>query len=266
MNRWCWTVCALLALTMLFGANDANAGSRNDKNKSKFTPEQLVDFSKQVERVAASQGARVFILSRLGRPQSDLTEGIQFTHTAIGVYSNITLEDGTTTPGYAIYNLYMKVGDDTKSELVMDFPVDFFAGAELLKAGITVPDEKVQKRLLELIQSGRYAKLHNPKYSTLSNPYNSQFQNCTEFVLDVLNAAIYQSVNKAQLKANTRAYFNAQPIKMSGLKLSLGAMFMDELTLEDHHSKVKTATFTTITNYLRDNDLLQHHEVVRWAE
>jgi hypothetical protein len=123
----------------------------------------------------------------------------------------------------------------------------------------------VQKRFLEVIQSGRYAQLHNPKYSTISNPYNRQFQNCTEFVLDVLNAAIYQTDSKAQLKANTRAYFKAQPIKMSGLKLSLGAMFMDQLTLEDHNAKLKTATFTTITHYLRDNDLLQHHEVVRWA-
>lgn len=255
----------ILMLGLLVGAFDASAGSRAGERNPAFTVEQLLDFSKQVEKVAAQHGARVFILSRQGRPEKDLTEGVYFTHTAIAVYSTITTADGGTMPGYAIHNLYLKTGDDTKSELVTDFPVDFFGASEVLKAGISVPSPRLQKRLLKLIQSDKYAGLHNPNYSTLANPYNNQFQNCTEFVLDVVNAAIYQTDDKVQLKANTKAYFKAQRIKMSGIKLALGAMFMEELTLKDHTSKVKTATFTTITDYLRDNDMLKHHEIVTWS-
>jgi hypothetical protein len=41
----------------------------------------------------------------------------------------------------------------------------------------------------------------------LANPFNIQFQNCTEFTLDLINAAIYQTKDIAQLKANAKAYF-----------------------------------------------------------
>ncbi|MCP4696531.1 MAG: DUF2145 domain-containing protein [Gammaproteobacteria bacterium] len=35
--------------------------------------------------------------------------------------------------------------------------------------------------------------------------FSSRFQNCTEYVLDVLNAAIYQTNDIKQLKANASA-------------------------------------------------------------
>lgn len=171
-----------------------------------FPPEQIIGFAKKVERTLASEGARVAILARMGRPLADMPEGMRFTHVAFAVYSTITLANGSTVPGYAIYNLYQNDDQPNVSHLAQDFPVDFFAGVAVLEAGILIPSPELQQRLLEVIGSPVYAALHDPRYSLIANPYTLGRQNCTEFVLDVINAAIYQTNDINIIKANMREY------------------------------------------------------------
>src|SRR5690606_22934133 len=75
---------------------------------SHFTPEAIGQFAKSVEHYAAEAGARAFIIARQGRPESELPDGIRFTHTAIAIYSTVTTADGRQLKGYAIHNLYQK--------------------------------------------------------------------------------------------------------------------------------------------------------------
>lgn len=249
MKKLITTLIITLSITLpCFAGSNQNA-------ESKFTAEQITRFAKNVEKYAAEQGARAFIIARVGRPQSELPKGIRFTHTAIAIYSNITLADGEVVKGYAIHNLYQQAGKPEKSDLVIDYPVDFFWGAEELTAGIIIPNPELQLRIIEVISSGQNRILHNNNYSVIANPFNSQFQNCTEHTLDVINAAIYQTTEIEQLKINAKAHFNAQKINTNPLKLTLGSMFMDDVTTQDHQGKVYTSTFTTIGNYLTENQL-----------
>ena len=220
-------------------------------------PLEVSKFAKSVEKYAASQGARAFIIGRVGQPEKSLPKGISYTHTAIAIYSDIQLDDGQFAKGYAIYNLYQKEGDLDKSTLVTDYPVDFFWGANVLKAGIVIPSHQLQIRLIEAIQQGNNKRLHNPKYSLLSNPFNSKYQNCTEHTLDMINSAIYHTTDIKQLKANSKEYFIPQKLKVSGLKLALGGLFSKGIHKSDHKGKPKTATFTTIAQYLASFDLLK---------
>ncbi|MDP5031572.1 MAG: DUF2145 domain-containing protein [Paraglaciecola sp.] len=233
----------------------AEAGSKANQAPS-HEPQQIVSFAKDVEKYAAAQGARAFIIARVGRPQKDLPKGIQFTHTAVAIYSDITLDSGEVIQGYAIHNLYQKDGEVDKSQLITDYPVDFFWGAHDLKAGIIIPTQEIQTRLIALISAGDDKRLHNERYSVLANPFNSQFQNCTEYTLDLLNAAIYQTTDIQKLKANASAYFTAQRVHTSGFKLMLGSMFQDDISTKDHKGKVATATFTTIAKYLNQYGLV----------
>lgn len=233
----------------------AAAGSKANQAPS-HEPQQIVSFAKDVEKYAAAQGARAFIIAREGRPEKDLPKGIKFTHTAVAIYSDITLDSGEVIQGYAIHNLYQKDGELDKSQLITDYPVDFFWGAYDLKAGIIIPTQEIQSRLIELISSGKDKLLHNERYSVLSNPLNSQFQNCTEYTLDLLNAAIYQTTDVSKLKTNASAYFTPQRLHTSGFKLMLGSIFQDDITTKDHKGKVATATFTTIAKYLNQYDLV----------
>ncbi|MBF0214680.1 MAG: DUF2145 domain-containing protein [Magnetococcales bacterium] len=245
----------LLIVPVMMGASDADASSGSGApTPSRFTSDQISAFAKQVEKTLAAQGARVAILARMGRPASELPPGMHFTHVAFAVYSEITTRDGRKLPGYAIHNLYQKSDRPDVSELVMDYPVDFFAGVAELEAGILIPSAKLQQRLLSWIGTPEYRALHDPHYSVIANPYTLGRQNCTEFVLDVLHAAIHQTGDVRVIKEAEKRYFEAQEVAVNPFKLMLGAMFSQEVATDDHPGPPVTATFEKIASFLKKYD------------
>jgi len=245
---------AIMIIALLF-SSFAFAGS-TQSNEIQFSVEDVDNFAKEVELYAAQEGARAFIIARVGRPEKDLPKGINFTHTAIAVYSSITLQTGEVVKGYAIHNLYQKAGKLNKSELVIDYPVDFFWGVNSLKAGIIIPTPDLQQRIIKVIASGKDKQMHNENYSVIANPFNNTFQNCTEHTLNILNAGVYQTTDMTQLKNNAEQHFKPQKIKANPIKLLLGNWFIDDVSTKDHQGKVYTTTFTTIGKYLQKNELL----------
>lgn len=254
--RYLTTVWLLLTLgcTASAQATGFSSSSSQAGEALHYSVEQVIKFAKKVERTMADKGAYVAILARMGRPRSELPEGMHFTHVAFAVYSEITTSDGRKVPGYAIHNLYQKDAQPDVSDLVQDFPVDFFAGAAELEAGIIIPSTELQRRLLSVIGSPAYGTLHEPHYSVIANPYTLGKQNCTEFVLDVTNAAIYQTDDIGKIKANEKAYFVGQKVNVNPFKLMLGSMFSKEVSTSDHHGETITATFETIGKYLKKYD------------
>ena len=233
------------------GFSSASSGGGETTN---FKAEEIITFAKKVERTLASKGAHVAILARMGRPLSEMPRGMRFTHVAFVVYSQIQTADGRSLPGYAIHNLYQYDDKPNTSRLVIDYPVDFFSGVAHMEAGILIPSAELQQRLVKLIASPAYASLHEPRYSVIANPFNEGRQNCTEFVLDVINSAIYQTANVKQLKQVAQKYFVAQPVEVSPFKLLLGSVFSAEVATSDHPSKPVIATFERISDYLLKYD------------
>lgn len=231
------------------------AGS-TQSTESKYTASQVDRFSKDVEKFAANKGARAFLIARVGRPVKELPEGINFTHTAIALYSTITLDSGEKVKGYAIHNLYQKEGEPNKSELVIDYPVDFFWGVDSLKAGIIIPSEALQMRVIDVIAKGKDKKLHNEEYSVIANPFNNKFQNCTEHTLNLLNAGIYNSDDIIELKSHSAQHFSPHKIDVNPVKLLLGNWFVDDVSLNDHTGDIYTTTFTSLGEYLKTNELV----------
>jgi len=245
---------ACIFIYMLLISMAVNAGSEQ-AGKPQFTPETIAHFSKNVEKYAAAQGARAFIIARRGRAESELPKGIRFTHTAIAIYSSIQLDNGEVAKGYAIHNLYQDAQQPDVSHLITDYPVDFFWGAYAMEAGIIIPTIEVQNALIALYSEDKAKLLHNPRYSVVANPFNSKRQNCTEYTLDVLNSAVYSTTNTKQLKANAKAYFKPQKVEMSRAKLGIASMFNDGITLSDHGRKVETTTFSSLARYMQQYGL-----------
>jgi hypothetical protein len=243
----------LAGIFALFVSLTASAGSMAG-GEAYFPPEQIIRFSKQVERVLAAKGARVAIVARAGRRAAELPEGMHFTHVSFLLYSEITTADGRKLHGYVVYNEYQSNEHPDTSSLVQDFPVDFFAGVAELEAGVIIPSPRLQMRLFDTITSPIYRQLHDPHYSAIANPYTLGRQNCTEHTLDVINAAIYQTEDVNKIKAAEKAYFVAQPVNVSGFKLMLGSIFSSEITLSDQPGSPVTATFETIAQYLQKYD------------
>jgi hypothetical protein len=254
MNGRKTSTCLLFML--LFTTSTVWAGSQSG-GASPFEIEQITAFGKQLEQELAARGARVALVSRIGRAKGELPEGIRYTHVGYAVYSQITTDDGRQLPGYVFYNLYQGVEHPDRSYLASDFPAEFFAAVYELRAGVIIPKPKLQQRLFKLFTDGSYEKLHNPKYSVLANPYNQHFQNCTEYVLDILHAALYQTTDMAVIKANTREWYRAQPIKISPLKLMFASISMPDVSLRDQPegSLPITSSFGSIATYMEQNQL-----------
>ena len=232
----------------------AAAGS-SEAGEAILPADQVAAFSNKVQMELATNGARVAIVARTGRDPADLPAGIRYTHVAYWVYSQITLEDGRQGFGYRVYNLYQTSEDLTVSKLVQDSPADFFAGAYKLDAGIIIPDERLQEKLIRTIASPTYARLHNANYSVLANPADTRFQNCTEHTLDVLMASLYDTSDRKKIKANIAAHFTPQRIEIGGFKRMLAPVASGDLRTSDHGSNVGTATFSTIGRFMVKYDL-----------
>ena len=257
MIRWSVTL-ALACAACCAQASSFSASSTAPDSTLHFTPDQVIRFAKKVERTLAEQGTRVAVLARMGRPQSEMPDGMHFTHVAFAVYSEISTADGRKLPGYAIHNLYQLDKQPDVSELVVDYPVDFFSAVAELEAGVIIPSPELQQRLLQVIGTPTYTTLHDPHYSLIANPYTLGRQNCTEFVLDVIQSAIYQTGDLGVIKANTRAYFKAQDVNVNPLKLLLGSMFSAEVSMSDQPGAPPvTATFETLGRYLQQYDRAQ---------
>ncbi|MFW5426313.1 MAG: DUF2145 domain-containing protein [Methylophagaceae bacterium] len=247
---------AFSVLIAMFAISPVWAGSQQG-GEPQFSIEEIVVLTKKVEKTMAEKGVRVFIIARNGRDPKQLPGGVNYTHVAFGVYSKIQTDDGRIIPGYAYYNLYQKDENGGESKLVTDYTIDFLANVYEAKVGIVVPTAELQKRLLGFVGSQEYYALHNPSYSVMSNPNNATYQNCTEYVLDVINASIYKTTDESKLKKIAEEHFVAQDIHISPFKILLGSMFAEGVTKSDHEGQIRTATFTTIADYLGSFNLAQ---------
>lgn len=255
----------LVSCFLLISSSQLWAGSKASQD-IKFKPDEIKKFIKQVEMFAATNRAMVFIIARVGQPEKSLPEGVSFTHTALAVYSSIELETGEVVKGYAIHNLYQLDSQPDKSSLVVDYPVDFFWGADSLKAGIIIPTENLQRLIVDVLLKKQNYLLHNRNYSVISNPFNSQFQNCTEHTLDIINAAVYQTIDVDQIKKNTQAHFKPERIKINPVSRLFGNLLMKDFTTHDHSRRIYTTTFSTIAKYLNMNSLIEKAVIIQKDE
>lgn len=220
------------------------------------TVAQRQAFAQQVGAALDASGARLVLLARMGRPLAEMPEGMRFTHVGLAERS---------ATGYVIHNLYQYDDRPDRSRLEDDVPVAFFSEVAELEAGILIPSSELQQRLLAVIHSPTYAALHDPRYSLIANPYNLGRQNCTEFILDVIHAALYRTDDIQRIKALTQAHFVAEPVRVNPIKLLLAGLFRREVALIDQPGPVVTATFERIAAYLQQVDPGSRVEYLRFA-
>ncbi len=246
-------------------AQAGHAGGGSQQNLPvQFNAEDIASFSKTVEKTLAKKRAIVALVARNGRPPEKLPKGVRYTHVGFAVYSEIQLADGTSQKGYAFHNLYQLAEQPSKSEIVVDFAMDFFSGASEMKAGIVIPTPALQRKLYEVIADNQYRKFHNPQYSAISNPFDTRYQNCTEFVMNVTQSAIHQTDSMAAIKANLKESFDPYKLPYSKTLLNLASISSQEISMKDHNFPVVTATFTSISNFLKSHKLVS--EVIELSD
>lgn len=228
--------------------------------------DQAAAFAKQIERDLASKGARLAIVFRAGESRDQLREGIAYSHGAFWVYVPITLDDGRSVNGYAVYNLYRGDGKTLpmdKSYLHQDFPIDFTVSTGVDDVGVIIPSPEVQRRVLEIMQSPTYEALHIEPYSVVSNPLNAKYQNCNEFMLDVIAAAVWDTTDMAQIKANLRAHFKPTVVKTNMLERMFAPMADVSIKTDDQKGEIVTATYESMAAFMQANKLTQEVYVLQ---
>lgn len=233
-----------------------------------LTAEQAAAFSKQVERELGGKGARLAIVFRTGETRDKLPDGISYTHGAFWTFVPISMDDGRVINGYAVYNLYHGDGKTLamdKSYLHQDFPIDFIAPSAVDDVAVIIPTPEMQRRILAIMDSPSYRALHIEPYSLVSNPHDIKYQNCTEFMLDIVAAAAWETTDMAQIKANLKQHFKPTKVKTSLIERFLAPLAEDRIKTDDQGSTIITATYESMAAFMKDNGLLAEAYILRRA-
>ena len=233
----------------------------NSEPVDAFSLREMADFSKQIEQELASRGAYVAMVFRTGRDRSELPGDIRYTHGAFWVYAPVPTLGGGTQYGYAVYNLYHEIDPVTLSGLYQDWPLDFTHGDTVGQVGVIIPNREMQNRILDVIASPYFEALHNPDYSLLSNPADARFQNCTEFMLDVVSSAIWQTASRDQIKVNIEAYFRPTRVQLNPFQRFLGPLADPRLRFDDQRNGIRTATFSSLADFMLAFDLADEDQI-----
>lgn len=216
-----------------------------------FTPQQAARFARQVEAELAARGAQVAMVFRAGRMRDQLPEGISYTHGGFWVR-------GAT--GYEVYNLYAGDGQNwskIESRLVQDRPLDFTRASTVDDMAVIVPSPQAQQKILAIIRSPTYQALHNPTYSLVANPWRRKYQNCNNFMLNVIAAAIWETSDPDAIAARLRARFKPTIVKASAVTRFFGPIADQRLRTDDQDRVIRTTTYESLTRFLREQGLLQ---------
>ena len=135
---------------------------------------------------------------------------------------------------------------------------------KVLEAALAISTPDLQARLRGFIGRPQHATLHNPGYWAVSNPWDVTFQNCNEFVLNVLHEAIYQRNDVERLRALVRTYFVSHTLEVNSRRLFFGTLIPPDVRTIDHHDgELRTATYGWLVSYLEQYDLLAEQFVLR---
>lgn len=254
--KYALTALALCACT-LTPANALDSDQASGRAATAMMAvEDAAEFSKQIEQSLAARGARLAMVFRSGRDRSDLPDGISYTHGAFWVYQPIQKADGTTIRGYAVYNLYHGDGETlprTKSFLEQDFPLDFTVGSTVDDVGVILLTPEMEQKVLRVMASPTYAAMHVPDYSLISNAGDARYQNCNEFMLDVIAAALWETDDYAQIKANLATHFEPTKIDAGLLKRLFAPVVDERLKTSDHEGRIETVSYGSLANFLISN-------------
>ena len=114
-----------------------------------------------------------------------------------------------------------------------------------------VPTPEVQRRILTMMQDGRYESLHDPDYSLIASPFDDRYQNCNEFLLDVIASAVWETTDYPQLKANLAAHFQAHELSVGPLSRLFGPLVDERLKTRDHRGKaIQTVTYAALARFM----------------
>ena len=241
-------LAVLLLLVAVFGygwhIRTVYAGyvASTDSGDALFPRETLERYGEQLEAALRAEDVQLAIVSRSGQAREKLPPGVMFTHSAFFRRND--------AGEYDVYNLYHGEEDRLTSSLVTDTSADFLRLLQERDAGLLIPTPQMQAELHAFLGSPDYGAVHQPAYSLISNPLDLRYQNCNEFMLYAVAAAIWGTTDREVLRERVAETVEPTVLDVSPVRRHFGPMIDERLILDDHGERVVTTTFGTLGELL----------------
>ena len=225
---------AALAAALLTAADAAQAGSLPPRGCDRAIPitaaqqDQLLRFAAVVREVLTTSGAQAALISRSG---TDLSRfGLRYSH------AGIALADGLDTP-WAVRQLYYACAEGAP-RLFDQGLAGFVSGSDDASVGyvslLLLPPGAAEPLAAATRDKPLALGLLNSRYSANAYPFSTSYQNCNQWVAELLAAAGSGGRSREDAQSWLRAHgYAPEPVHASAW-LMLAGHFVPWLHFDDH--------------------------------
>ncbi|MDG0831604.1 DUF2145 domain-containing protein [Pelomonas saccharophila] len=222
---------AAAALALAAGGAQAGSPPRGCDRSHDITAAQqdrLLRFAAAIREVLAGSGAQAALISRSG---TDLSRfGLRYSH------AGITLPDGLGSP-WAVRQLYYACAEGAP-RLFDQGLAGFVSGSDDADVGfvslLLLPPEAAAPLAAATLDRGLALGLLNARYSANAYPFSPMFQNCNQWVAELIAAATAGSTTREDAQAWLRREgYAPEPVHASPW-LMLAGRFVPWLHFGDH--------------------------------
>jgi hypothetical protein len=220
---------AFLAAMLAFHAPGARAGQTcTEKELPPADVRAALTLALDLAHELDGDGAEVAIVARVGQDLSRY--GLRYSHLGIAwrdpASGTWTMVEELNQCGTAHSTLYA----DGFGNFFLD---DMFA----YEAKVVIPSAAVQRQLAAALASGTAIRLHEPRYNEIAYPWSTRYQNCNQWVLEVIAAA--RDTQGVASRATAQAWLRTAGYQPSTLHVTpfeqLGAqVFATNIAFDDH--------------------------------
>lgn len=229
-----WLLAALLA-----AAGIAQAGSiapQGCDRRSTLTATQqdrLLRFAAVIKQQLDATGAALAIVARSG---TDLSRfGLRYSH------AGIALREGLDTP-WAVRQLYFAC-EEGQARLFDQGMAGFVSGSDDASTGfvsvLLLPPEAAGELARAALDKPLALALLEPRYSANAYPFALTYQNCNQWLMELLAAAVGGAVTRAQAQAWLQdAGYAPEPVRVASPWVMLAGRFVPWLHFDDHPAEL----------------------------
>ncbi|RZJ05496.1 MAG: DUF2145 domain-containing protein [Rubrivivax sp.] len=232
---------ALAAAALLLAAGTAQAGSSLPQGCDRPVAitagqqDHLLRFAAVIREALAASGAQVALISRSG---TDLSRfGLRYSH------AGIALADGLHTP-WAVRQLYYACAEGAP-RLFDQGLAGFVTGSDDANLGyirvLLLPAGAAAQLAGATLDKPLALGLLNARYSANAYPFSTDYQNCNQWVAELIAAAAGGASSRADAQAwLQREGYAPEPVQASGWLL-LAGRFIPWLRFDDHPAEALNA-------------------------
>lgn len=224
-------VAAAAALLAAAGAAQAGLLRACDTTQAFSAAQQdrLLRFAALIKQALNESGATMALVARSG---TDLSRfGLRYSH------AGIALREGLDSP-WAVRQLYFACAEGAP-RLFDQGLAGFVAGTDSPEVGyvslLLLPPEAAQALAPAALDKALALRLLAARYSANAYPFSTQYQNCNQWVAELIAAAFLPEASREAAQAWLRAEgYAPEPVHVASPWLMLAGRFVPWLHFDDH--------------------------------